>query len=473
MSRSAVVTPWVLAFGLVAFAPAAQAQSGCYLPITGPSQICGGTADICGPEGYSEFVWTGPNGFSASTRCITVSEPGTYSLRAWDGMNGLWFGPCTHVLAGGTSGSPAPISGPSTTCSGTAARLCGPDAAGEYSWTGPNGFASAAACVDALDAGTYSLQVRASADACWSPSSDFALAVQSCRVDPGNCPQPPWFWKRECMSSRRRLGNPQLSQVASCVNDRAMLFAWSDPAQGFSRTMERYCDLRDRARRQFAAVWANVCAADLGVLPRSGAKVGLMLSTQFTLDGASMSVADWLAQTDLALMTLENRSLRDRSVKEAYKEIVRVGWSINHGVGMGPTCQKPLGAPVATVESSSMSEDELEDAQAQLEDLPLSMEMSEEPASGLRFDRVGPTPSHGPVAVSFSVASSSSEVFVGVYDITGRVVAELARGPMQAGSYNVTWDGRTKDGSMVPNGVYFVMGRVGGDRAKDRFTLLR
>ena len=473
MSRSAVIPPWVLAIGLTAFAPAVRAQDGCYLPITGPSQVCGGPVELCGPDGYSEFVWSGPNFFEASTQCITVSEPGRYSLRAWDGTNGLWFGPCWHDVAAGTAGDPAPISGPASTCTGTPAHLCGPATAGEYSWTGPNAFTSAAACVDATVAGTYSLQVRAIGDLCWTPSSDFVLAVQGCSVDPGNCPQPPWFWKRECVSSRRRLGDDQLSQIASCVNDRAQLFAWSNPVQDFSALMQRYCDLRDRARRQYAAVWANVCAADMGVVPRSGAKVGLLLSTQVTLNGVSTSVGDWLGQTDLALMTLENRSLRDRPVREAYKEIVRVGWSINHGLGMGPTCQKPLGAPVASIESTVPSEDELEDAQAQLEDLPLSMEMSEEPASGLRFDRVGPTPSSGPVAVSFSVASSASDVFVGVYDITGRVVAELARGPMQPGSYNVTWNGRTKDGSLVPNGVYFVMGRVGGDRAKDRFTLLR
>jgi hypothetical protein len=54
-----------------------------------------GTATICGPEWPDPltplytYAWTGPGGFTATTRCITVSEPGTYNLTVTSLVNGL------------------------------------------------------------------------------------------------------------------------------------------------------------------------------------------------------------------------------------------------------------------------------------------------------------------------------------------------------------------------------------------------
>lgn len=53
-----------------------------------------GTATICGPD-FPEaipiytYAWTGPGGFTATTRCITVSEPGTYNLTVTSLVTGL------------------------------------------------------------------------------------------------------------------------------------------------------------------------------------------------------------------------------------------------------------------------------------------------------------------------------------------------------------------------------------------------
>ncbi|MBI5764164.1 MAG: hypothetical protein HZA51_11620 [Planctomycetes bacterium] len=66
--------------------------SGCI--ITGPSLICvGGSAELCvspatGTIGPVTISWTGPNGFAATTSCITASTPGVYSATITDG-NGL------------------------------------------------------------------------------------------------------------------------------------------------------------------------------------------------------------------------------------------------------------------------------------------------------------------------------------------------------------------------------------------------
>lgn len=47
-------------------------------------------------------------------------------------------------------------------------------------------------------------------------------------------------------------------------------------------------------------------------------------------------------------------------------------------------------------------------------------------------------------------------VAVSVIDAAGRVVRELATGPLSAGSHSLGWDGRDAQGRVVPSGMYFV-----------------
>lgn len=49
----------------------------------------------------------------------------------------------------------------------------------------------------------------------------------------------------------------------------------------------------------------------------------------------------------------------------------------------------------------------------------------------------------------------AGDVRLAVYDVRGRVVAELFRGGMAAGVHTLTWDGRGSAGRTVPPGVYF------------------
>jgi flagellar hook assembly protein FlgD len=57
--------------------------------------------------------------------------------------------------------------------------------------------------------------------------------------------------------------------------------------------------------------------------------------------------------------------------------------------------------------------------------------------------------------VSFALARPG-RVELLVFDLMGRQVRTLARGPMTAGSQRRVWDGRRTDGSDAPAGVYFV-----------------
>ena len=65
--------------------------------ITGPESVCrGDKAELCGPEGDLTYAWSGPNGFIADTRCITVSDEGIYDLLVTDNQT---QGTCKNSFA--------------------------------------------------------------------------------------------------------------------------------------------------------------------------------------------------------------------------------------------------------------------------------------------------------------------------------------------------------------------------------------
>jgi len=42
-----------------------------------------------------------------------------------------------------------------------------------------------------------------------------------------------------------------------------------------------------------------------------------------------------------------------------------------------------------------------------------------------------------------------------VFDVSGRLVAQLYRGNMEAGPHSVSWNGRTSSGAALARGLYF------------------
>ena len=72
---------------MIAFRITLNAQPACN--ITGGSDvICSGNSTTwSAPEGMATYYWTGPSGFTAFTRDITISIPGDYTVTISD-MNG-------------------------------------------------------------------------------------------------------------------------------------------------------------------------------------------------------------------------------------------------------------------------------------------------------------------------------------------------------------------------------------------------
>jgi cytochrome c peroxidase len=73
---------------------------------------------------------------------------------------------------------------------------------------------------------------------------------------------------------------------------------------------------------------------------------------------------------------------------------------------------------------------------------------------------IRPNPASAGATITFSVPASEA-VELTVYDLGGRVVRELASGPLTAGSHTVVWDGRDRAGARVASGAYFCRLHVG------------
>ncbi len=385
------ITLVVSALALVTGASAIHAQCG----ITGTPVINGAPATLCGTGGTS-YMWEGPNGFIATTPCVSISSPGEYSLLAFDNTLGMWFGPCLVMVTGDSVIVPPP-----------------------------------------------------------PPPAPVDSAL--------NCPRPAGYWALACQRAageRPILSAEQLAAIAAAVDERAQVFGWSDAANGFCYAVRsaRQSDLRARALRQFAAVLANLAAGEQHLVSADGRDVHLRDDTMLAMDVArGMSLSDWVASTDAELLSLANASASDRAARRTYQRIRRVGWMVNHGVGVGEVCAS------GTQDGRESRADDESMAQAFSEDGA---------ASAMMMESAAPMPILDRTRIAFTLAQSD-QVELSVVDLSGRIVRTLARGPQSAGRHELTWDGRSDAGQAMPTGAYFVHGRVGAQRVQGRIVMIR
>lgn len=361
--------------------------------ITGSPVIGASPANLCGTGGMS-YRWEGPNGFAATTRCVAITQPGDYRLFAFDSDVGLWFGPCAVTVTGDTVVVPPPP----------------------------------------------------------PPAVDTML----------NCPRAAWFWTRACRSNERTkplLTPQQIAAVAAAVDQRAQSLAWSDAASGFCTTlrMQRENDHRARAMRQFAGVLANVAANSLHLMPSDGREVHLRENTVLAADDArGLTLAQWIAETDGTLMTLASVPPTDRRARKAYQQIRRVGWMLNHGMGVGEVCK-----PVPMASGPIRDDDE-----------SMTMAFSDDAlTAGFTMESASPNPFRDQTRIAFTL-ESGAEVDLSVVDLSGRMVRNLMRGTQAAGRHELIWDGRGDAGQPLPAGAYFVHGRVGEARVQGRIVMI-
>ena len=83
-----------------------------------------------------------------------------------------------------------------------------------------------------------------------------------------------------------------------------------------------------------------------------------------------------------------------------------------------------------------------------------------------------PNPFSGETAFTLELVQTA-DVTVAIFDLRGRLVADLHRAPLAAGPHVFRWDGRQADGSAAPNGIYFYRATVAGQSLARKLILMR
>ncbi|MBD3180275.1 MAG: T9SS type A sorting domain-containing protein [Candidatus Latescibacteria bacterium] len=90
----------------------------------------------------------------------------------------------------------------------------------------------------------------------------------------------------------------------------------------------------------------------------------------------------------------------------------------------------------------------------------------------LSVSSVYPNPFNPTVQIEYSI-SNPSRVDISVYDISGRMVAELVRGNRTPGKYRTAWNGYSGKGYPAASGVYFIRLSSEGGSVCRKVVLLR
>ena len=430
--------------------------------VTGVDQICqGGSTEFCGPDGNYDYAWTGPGGFAATTKCTgQVSAQGKYTLVITDKSS-----TCQGTGDATLTVNPLPacsITGKTETCANVAVDLCGPDGNLGYVWSGPGGFSATDKCISVSTAGDYTLTTTDLGTKCSSSGTCSAhLTVNQCVT---NCPRTPGFWAAQCDQSptgKSKFDTGQMNQISSCVDDKVGIFNWAS-GQDFSRfcsTVDKSggsMDQRRQAKRQFAAFLANVCTGELGLIANNGDIIKLDMSTPVSCSAlTSTTMGGLLTEVDNLLLTLENQSLNDPVVKAKYSQIISCLDAINNAEGVGTVCSTAQQQNALYADYASP---------AGISDLPGDL---------VELYRPSPNPFANSTRIAYVVNGKSQQVEVGIFDIAGRRVRQLANGFQAPGRYELNWDGRSDAGEHVVNGVYFIRSIVAGHVKSMQVVLLK
>lgn len=99
------------------------------------------------------------------------------------------------------------------------------------------------------------------------------------------------------------------------------------------------------------------------------------------------------------------------------------------------------------------------------------LEESSERPQDFALDPPYPNPFNAATTITFQVPEG--EVEVAIYNVCGQRVRTLFQGPVAAGSYVQSWDGRDEGGAPVESGIYFCLLRSGKVCLSRKMVLVR
>jgi hypothetical protein len=112
-----------------------------------------------------------------------------------------------------------------------------------------------------------------------------------------------------------------------------------------------------------------------------------------------------------------------------------------------------------TIEARAVNSVANYDTSPAVDTLTISMSGIVQVSGDGAFLRIGPNPHDVRVGVTYGVPGAPGSgvwVHLAVYDISGRMVAELVRGLREPGIHEISWDGTTRDRQVASSGLYFL-----------------
>ncbi len=280
------------------------------------------------------------------------------------------------------------------------------------------------------------------------------VVVKSCEQHL-NCPRTVGFWTQQCAQKTggsTKFNLTLLGQITHEVDNLSSFFDWgSGNTAAFCAIIDppKPMDERKQAKRQFEGMLADIATGNLGLTANNGDKIFLDVTTPISCTGFSATtIGGLIPQIDAQLALLEGQDLTLDDVKTAYGHIIDCCDAINNGIGIGSGCP-----------------DE-EDVKSGASQLTMGGGTAE-------FSRPSPNPFSSSTALTYAVKDGGEVVDVGVYDVAGRMVRNLASGYQAAGRYQIRWDGTNAAGVRMKSGVFFVRGRIGESSIQARLLLLQ
>ena len=83
-----------------------------------------------------------------------------------------------------------------------------------------------------------------------------------------------------------------------------------------------------------------------------------------------------------------------------------------------------------------------------------------------------PNPFNPTTTIAFTIPKNS-QVYLGIYDISGKLIKTLIDAPIEAGYHTVVWDGTDDNGRSVSSGVYFYKLKSKGYEETKKMLLLK
>jgi hypothetical protein len=293
--------------------------------------------------------------------------------------------------------------------------------------------------------------------------TDTFNTVIPCVREGDNCPRTPGFWTAQCAQlpdGSAKFTPGEVAMIAECVDDQSDFFDW--PA---GTDFDRFCSTivlpsdptqREQAKRQFAVLLANLCTGLLGLTPNNGGIIGLDPTTPINCPGFSATtIGELIEEVDALLGVLEGQNLALSQVKQQYSRIIFCVDRLNNGIdivqdrgrcdngGTGGNASRIIdGNPAITLH---------------------------EEVGSLELARPVPNPFSGSMSYSYRVPEGGNgRVDIGVYNVAGRLIAQLAHEEQVPGLYTVRWDGTSNGGIKVGPGVYFLRASISGTVTRSR-----